>query len=180
VHAGDVSIIKLPQARYLIVAAASAGIKIETRLAAAATPSAETLWDSLDIAAGIPNVYTATQEQFVPQAVNFDLIGALSFNKGCYPGQEIVARAHYLGRVKQRMVRARLHASEMPVPGDKLFSQRYGDQASGMIVRALHMATDDHEVLAVVQSADIDRGGVHWRAPDGPLLQIESLPYPVN
>lgn len=180
VHNDDVSVIKLPEARYLIVAALSAAAAVEARLAAAAAVCAETLWDALDVAAGIPNIYAATQDQFVPQAVNLDLIGALSFNKGCYTGQEIVARAHYLGRVKQRMVRARLPANEMAAPGDKLFSEPYGEQASGMIVSASDAKAENREVLAVVQSGNIDKGGVHWRTPDGPTLQIVSLPYRVT
>lgn len=179
VHSDDVAVIKLPQTRYLIVTASSAAATIEARLAAAAAVSADTLWDALDIAAGIPNVYAATQDQFVPQAVNLDLIGALSFNKGCYTGQEIVARAHYLGRVKQRMVRGYLPASDMAAPGDKLYSEPYGEQASGMIVSASNTNPENREVLAVVQSGNIDKGGVHWQTPDGPALQIVPLPYRV-
>jgi tRNA-modifying protein YgfZ len=179
VHGNGVSVFKLPRERYLIAATLSQAGAIETRLAAAAAGSAETLWAAFDIAAGIPNVYLATQEQFVPQAVNFDLIGALSFNKGCYPGQEIVARTHYLGRVKQRMVRGRLQSDQTPAPGDKLFSEPYGEQASGMIVNALRMPAGNHEVLAVVQSDNIAKGAVHWQTSNGPQLEILPLPYPV-
>ena len=180
VHGDGLSIVKLPHERYLLVAADAVGARVQSTLAAAATAGGDALWSALDIAAGIPNVYTATQEQFVPQAVNFDLIDALSFTKGCYPGQEIVARAHYLGRVKQRMVRAQVHAQETPAPGDKLFSEPFGNQASGMIVSALHSDIGNHEVLAVVQHSNLDKGSVHWRTPDGPQLRIVPLPYPVE
>lgn len=180
VHGNGLSALKLPQERFLLVAAESASAMVQSTLAAAGTDGGDALWPALDIAAGIPTVYAATQEQFVPQAVNFDLIGALSFTKGCYPGQEIVARAHYLGRVKQRMIRARVEASEAPAPGDKLFSAPYGDQASGMIVSTLRASADNHEVLAVVQSSNLDKGGVHWRSADGPQLHRMPLPYPVE
>lgn len=180
VHGDDVALLKLPQARYLIVASASAAASVESRLTSAAAANAESLWTGLDIAAGIANIHPATQEQFVPQALNFDLIAALSFNKGCYPGQEIVARTHYLGRVKQRMVRAQLQTHGTPAPGDKLYSASFADQASGMIVNAIGTHPDKHDVLAVVQCADIGKGGVHWQTPDGPELQIVPLPYPVN
>lgn len=180
VHGDNVTVLKLPQARYLLVATMPAAGAVESKLAAAAASNSETLWTGLDIAAGIANVYPATQEQFVPQAVNFDLIAALSFDKGCYPGQEIVARTHYLGRVKQRMVRAQLQTHSMPAPGDKLYSPSYPDQASGMIVSAAVSDSDKRDVLAVVQCADIGKGGVHWQTPDGPELQIVPLPYPVT
>jgi len=179
-HGENATIIKLPENRFLIVAVPSASGKIEAQLGAAAPGAAESLWTALDIQAGIPTVVAATQEQFVPQAVNFDLIGAVRFDKGCYPGQEIVARAHYLGKVKQRMVRARLASRETPAAGDKLFSAAFGDQASGMIVSSVNSGQDRHEVLAVIQSTDIDQSTVHWKSPQGVVLQQMPLPYPVT
>ena len=180
VHGEGVSVLKQPLGRYLIVASMSEAGRIEATLAAAATGASETLWSALDLEAGIPTVVTATQEQFVPQAVNFDLIGAVSFDKGCYPGQEIVARTHYLGKVKQRMVRARLHSAETPVAGDKLYSAAYGDQASGMIISAVSVDSDNHEVLAVVQTSSIEKADLHWKTPNGPALDIVSLPYALD
>jgi folate-binding protein YgfZ len=122
-------------------------------------------------------VVAATQEQFVPQTVNFDFIGAVSFDKGCYPGQEIVARTHYLGKPKQRMVRAQVVSELMPQAGDKLYSTAFGDQASGMIVNAVTVGTNRHDVLAVVQTSSIDNADVHWKSPDSPALEITALPY---
>ena len=176
-------VLMLPVQRYLIVATLAQAPRIEAALAAAATESPETLWSALDIEAGIPSVVAATQEQFVPQTVNFDLIGAVSFDKGCYPGQEIVARAHYLGKVKQRMVRARVIANVaqgVPKAGDKLYSELYGDQASGMIVAAVAADSGGYDVLAVIQASSIEKSDVHWQAPDGPALEIKPLPYAVK
>ena len=187
----DITVIRLPVQRYLIVAAAADAGRVEALLTAAASASPTTLWNAWDIEAGIPVVLPATQEQFVPQTVNFDLIGAVSFDKGCYPGQEIVARTHYLGRVKQRMVRARLvpgSANSAPAPGDKLYTAAFGDQASGMIVAAV-AAGDACDVLAVVPTAltaltaptgATDSASVHWLSPTGPALEILPLPYPVE
>lgn len=180
VHGEAVSVLKLPVKRYLVVATLAHAERVETQLTARASCGPDSLWTALDIAAGIPNVYSTTQEQFIPQTVNFDLIDALSYTKGCYPGQEIVARAHYLGRIKQRMVRARLLCDQTPTPGDKLYAQPYGEQASGMVVSALSHSPGNHELLAVVQSANVAGGAVHWSAPDGPALEILSLPYPVG
>ncbi len=187
----DITVIRLPVQRYLIVAAAADAGRVEAVLAPAAAASPATLWDAWDIEAGIPSVVTATQEQFVPQTVNFDLIGAVSFDKGCYPGQEIVARTHYLGRVKQRMVRARIVASNAPAAGDKLYSATFGDQASGMIVAAAatdvaaDTATDVdcnavYDVLAVVQNNTAENAAMHWQSPTGPVLDIQPLPYAVK
>jgi folate-binding protein YgfZ len=183
-HTSNISVLQLPVNRYLIVAPVSESAQVEAALGAAASATAETLWSALDIEAGIPVVVAATQEQFVPQTVNFDLINAVSFDKGCYPGQEIVARTHYLGKgkSKQRMVRARIAANatnETPAPGDKLYSPPFGDQACGMIVAAIHANDKNYDVLAVVQTSTMTSDNVQWKTTDGPTLQIEPLPYAV-
>ncbi len=180
VHHENVSALMLPVQRYLVVAALADAPRIEAALTAAAAASPATLWDALDIEAGIPSVVAATQEQFVPQTVNFDLINALSFDKGCYPGQEIVARTHYLGRVKQRMVRARITAASAPAAGDKLYTEAFGGQASGMIVAAVAASIGAYDVLAVIQTGSLDKSAVHWQSPSGPALEIQPLPYAVT
>ena len=178
-----ITVLKLPVNRCLIVTSAAEAATMETALTQAATAAPESLWSTLDIEAGIPTVFAATQEQFVPQAVNFDFIGAVSFDKGCYPGQEIVARTHYLGKSKQRMVRAHIASvdgADIPQAGDKLYTAAFGDQASGMIVNAVTTDSQRHEVLAVVQTSSIDTADVHWKAVDGPSLVIAALPYSVK
>lgn len=164
----NVRTIALPHDRYLMVLPhrGAAGIK-------AAAPG---VWEWLDIAAGIPLIVPATQEQFVPQMVNLDLIGALSYSKGCYPGQEIVARTHYLGKLKQRMFRAKLAAPA--TAGDKLYCAELGDQAAGMIVTAA-AAGAGHEVLAVLQTAHAQSSPYHLGSLQGPQLTLLPLPYAV-
>lgn len=180
VHGDDLSVLKLPPNRYLIVATKGKAAAVESTLTQSATATAESLWTALDIEAGIPTVVTATQEQFVPQSVNFDFIGAVSFDKGCYPGQEIVARTHYLGKPKQRMVRAQVTSQTPPQPGDKVYASAFGDQAAGMIVTSVTVDEHHHEVLAVVQTSSIDTAEAHWKSLDGPALKIVALPYPVK
>ena len=180
-HQDGATLIHLPVARYLLAVAPAKAVRVDASLAAQAPVSPSTLWDTLDIEAGIPGVWPATQEQFVPQTVNFDLIGAVSFDKGCYPGQEIVARTHYLGKLKQRMVRARIATGESPAPGDKLFSAPFGPQASGMIVSASAAAqAGEHDVLAVVQTSALENEAVHWQSPAGPVLRMTPLPYSIK
>ena len=182
-HNDGITAIRLPAQRYLIVTDNTAAAGIETALALQAAASPPTLWAALDIEAGIATIVTATQEVFVPQMVNFDLIHALSFSKGCYPGQEIVARTRYLGKIKQRMLRARVLmevADKSPAAGDKLYAATFGEQACGTIVSATPSADKLYDVLAVVHIAEIADTEVHWQSPDGPVLRFGDLPYPVT
>src|SRR5207253_4572292 len=135
------------------------------------------MWSALDVEAGIPVITPKTQEQYVPQMVNLDLIGAVSYSKGCYPGQEIVARTYYLGRVKQRMHRVKAPESVIPQIGDRLYSDEYGaEQASGAIV---NVAADEREALAVLYTSSVARG-MHYGALDGPIVELLALPYSLD
>ena len=136
-------------------------------------------WDWHLLRAGIPVILPATQEEFVPQMVNFELVGGVSFKKGCYPGQEIVARTQYLGKPKRRMYLAHLTSATPPQPGDALFSADMGDQASGLIINAAPAPEGGYDVLAVIQTASAAAGPIHWKSPDGPVLQLGELPYAV-
>lgn len=159
-----VTVIQLPSQRYLaILPRAQAGM----------TDGGDA-WTGLDIAAGIPIILPATQEEFVPQMVNLDLIGGLSYTKGCYPGQEIVARTHYLGKLKQRMCRASVAAPA--APGDKLYCAELGEQSGGMIVNSAGGADGRFDVLAVLQTAHA-RAGWHLGSLQGPALELAALPY---
>ena len=103
-------LIRLEQERFLLVLEPAAAPAIWQALAARCTAVGSGCWEWLDIRAGIPWIGSATQEQFVPQMANMELIGGVSFKKGCYPGQEIVARTQYLGQLKRRMVLARIES----------------------------------------------------------------------
>ena len=78
-------------------------------------------WNASDIEAKIPNVFKETQEKFIPQSLNLDLINAVNFKKGCYTGQEIVARTHYLGKPKRRMYLGSISTSNPPNLADEIF-----------------------------------------------------------
>ncbi len=132
-------------------------------------------WTRLMIASGEGWVVAATQEQFVPQMINFDVQGGISFKKGCYPGQEIVARAHYRGAVKRRMYRATVDA--LAKPGDPVFSGDAGGQECGSVVLAAPSETGASELLAVAQMQSREQDDVRLGAADGPRLRFASLPY---
>lgn len=180
VHAGGVTVIHLPAGRYEIVVPRDRTQSMLAALSAGAEKAGPDHWDWLDIRAGIPTILPATQEAFVPQMVNLDLIGGVSFEKGCYPGQEIVARMHYRGTLKQRMVLANIALDEPPQPGEKLYSPDFGEQACGTIVNAARSPEGGHDLLASIQIASAAKGDVHWKSPGGPAIKLLSLPYNVT
>ena len=144
---------------------------------AAVLPVSEPAWSLLDIAAGIPWVTMPTREEFVAQMLNLDLIGGISFTKGCYPGQEIIARTHYLGKIKRRMYRVQF--SCQCNSGSALYSPATGDQAIGMVVMAARNQDGLYEGLAVISSASWD-DGVFADSDYQYALEKLSLPYALN
>ncbi len=140
------------------------------------------VWDWLEIREGIPAIFNATQEHFIPQMVNLDIIGGVSFKKGCYPGQEIVARTRYLGKIKRRMYLAHLDidSSQDIAAGDSLFGTDTSDQACGMIAHAAPAPAGGVDVLAVIQTSSVEAGPIHWKTLSGPQLVILPLPYSIT
>jgi len=112
----------------------------------ASEPAARVAWECADIAAGLPQVYTATSETFVAQMLNLDLLGAIAFDKGCYTGQEIIARAHYRGRVKRRMQRWHNLSGHRLQPGQAV---QTADGRSLIVVRSVSDGPGSQELLAV-------------------------------
>ena len=140
-----------------------------------ATPVGAPVWDWLRLNAGIPMIVAATQEQFVPQMVNLEVIGGVSFQKGCYPGQEIVARSQYLGKLKRRMFLA--HVDAAAAPGDSLYSADIEGQATGTVVNAAPAPAGGFDVLAVAQVESANTQTLHLKAADGAALTLKPLPY---
>jgi hypothetical protein len=173
------SVIKVGDARFQVNTTAQQAQALWQKLGTEARPAGSPCWDWLNIRAGIPFILPQTQEEFVPQMVNFDLVGGVNFKKGCYPGQEIVARMRYLGKLKRRMYLAHVDGGSAPQPGNELFSADMEGQASGMIVNAAPAPDGGYDVLAVVQAASHDAHPVHLGAPDGARLQFHPLPYPL-
>ncbi|MDP3420889.1 MAG: folate-binding protein [Thiobacillus sp.] len=139
------------------------------------TPVGAPVWDWLRLNAGIPMIVAATQEQFVPQMVNLEVIGGVSFQKGCYPGQEIVARSQYLGKLKRRMFLA--HVDAEAAPGDSLYSADIEGQATGTVVNAAPAPAGGFDVLAVAQVESAKSHTLHLKTADGAALQLKPLPY---
>jgi tRNA-modifying protein YgfZ len=169
-------VIALPEQRYQLLIAADAALALWQQLAdAGIVAAAESLWRLSDIRAGAPWITAATQEAFVAQMANMDLIGGVSFTKGCYPGQEIVARTQYLGKLKRRMYRASMTAEHVEA-GQDVFSSEMNGQASGKVMLSAPTGQGGWEVLLVAQIASLEHG-LHLGSVDGPLLEILDLPY---
>lgn len=172
-----VEVTRLPIERYLILSSAERAGEVRTELARNAACCDESGWRGLDVEAGIPVVTAESQEKYVPQMVNLDLIGGVSYTKGCYPGQEIVARTHYLGQQKQRMYRIRVPGTETLAVGDSLYSAAFGEQASGAILYPGALTSDSREALAVIQRRSVEDASVHLNSPEGPRIELLTLPY---
>ncbi len=124
---------------------------------------------------GIVQVVPGTQEEFVPQMANYELVGGVSFKKGCYPGQEIVARTQYRGILKKRAVRVR---SASPLaPGDSVYSDAFGDQSAGTVANVAPSPEGGFEALVVAQLEAIAKADLRHGSLAGPPLPIEPLPY---
>ncbi len=175
----DVAIYRLPGSvpRLQVLGPEARVRSLRQKVAHELEVGAEWMWSLLDIRAGIPQIVPETTELFVPQMVNLDLVDGVSFKKGCYPGQEIVARMHYLGKLKQRMIRAEVTARARPEPGSKLYSPEYGEQSAGTVLQTERTGSDRFELLAVVQIAAYRKGALLLGAAAGPVLQPKPLPY---
>ena len=171
------SLIRISDTRFQINAAVQQAQMLWAELSTGARPTGSGCWDWLNIRSGIPVILPQTQEQFVAQMANLDLINGVSFKKGCYPGQEIVARTQYLGKLKRRMYLAHIDSDGSPQAGDELFSADMEGQASGMLANAAAAPAGGYDVLAVLQSSSRETQTVHWKSLQGAALQFLPLPY---
>lgn len=170
-----ISVIRLGDTRFQINTSAQYATELWSKLRTKARPVGAPCWGWLNIRSGIPVIVPGTQEEFVPQMANLDMIGGISFKKGCYPGQEIVARMHYLGKLKRRMYLAHLACPDAPQAGDELFSADMEGQASGMIANAAPAPNGGYDILAVIQTASVESSTVRTAA--GIALEFLTLPY---
>jgi folate-binding protein YgfZ len=164
--------------RYLWITSGETGVKALPALRETLQLGGNAAWHLAGIHAGVPQVTPPTQEQFVPQMVNFELIGGVNFKKGCYPGQEIVARSQYLGKLKRRMVLATLPNAAAQA-GDEIFSSIDPDQPSGMIVNAAPNGQGGADALVEIKLAALEHEVRHGSA-GGTQLSFVPLPYAID
>ena len=171
--ATEVVTFQYAEGREVIAAPAAAWRAISGLSLSRPNPHAWQEWLAADIADGLPQVFAATSEQFIPQMLNVDLVDGVSFTKGCYTGQEIVARTHHLGRVKRRTLRYVLPSGEAPAPLSNLLLED-GAKAADVLMTA--QLPDRIELLAVT---NLEAAGRPLRTPDGRVAEPRALPYAV-
>ena len=151
----------------------------------ASSEDAQILWRSLEVMSAIPRIVAATQDQFVPQMVNFESVYGVDFKKGCYPGQEIVARSQYRGVIKRRLQLAHCPIDQLvnapTSPGSEIFHADDPSQPAGMVVlSAPSIANTRRMDFQIEIKTELQAGGTfHLGAPDGPILMLDQLPYPL-
>lgn len=150
-------------------------------LAEVACPTGPGAWSLLDIQAGVPTVGRDTTDTFVPQMLNWDALAGISFTKGCYTGQEIVARTQYLGKIKRRLYRARLRGTVDVRPAMPLVvAEAQATRTVGQVVNAEPQPGGSWDLLAVIATEEAGRATVHLPDTSGPALELLALPYPLD
>jgi folate-binding protein YgfZ len=174
-RAGDLHVIALASEstqRYLVLAPADQLSALWQRYKTALSRADSQFWQLLNIQAGLPEVSLQTQEMFIPTMLNLEPLGGIHYEKGCYPGQEVVARMHYLGKLKRRMYRAAI-AAEPPAPGTAV-NDSTGAEA-GQVVTAAPASDNGSELLVVCR---IEKAAQDTLNIDGHALEFLDLPYP--
>ena len=170
--AGTGTTIRLDAQRFIVIADAAAATALYDRLAGVARPAGVPVWHWLDIEAGIVLVTADTKEEFVPQMVNFDKIGGVSFHKGCYPGQEVVARAQYLGKIKRHLYQIRTNGPM--VAGGSLFLAGKSEQPCGLIANTAPAPDGLFAALAVIkEEATADE--MHLKIPGVDVTSVKAV-----
>jgi folate-binding protein YgfZ len=164
--------------RYLWLASPDAATAALPALSAQLALGGNAAWHLSAIHAGVPQVTLATQEQFVPQMINLELLGGVNFKKGCYPGQEIVARSQYLGKLKRRTALASVENAAARA-GDEVFSVADPDQPCGMVVNAAPNGAGGADVLVEMKLAALEEK-VHLGSAGGTPLRFLPMPYPLD
>jgi len=180
-HGDGLTVIRLPdrRPRVLLVGRLDLLATFWTHSAASLRPASSTAWDLLNIEAAQPQVFTETRDKFLPQMLNLDLLGGLSFSKGCYPGQEVIARLKYRAQLKQRLYIGRADTGEVPAPGTRLAVQG-SDMSAGEIVMAAPHPEGGVMCTAVVQIELATTNRVHVGSHSGPLIRFSPPPYNVT
>ncbi len=161
--------------RWIWAGTVSAATSFWQQQASGLPPAPAALWRWSEIMAGLPQVIEATREQFVPQMINFELVGGVNFRKGCYPGQEIVARSQYLGKLKRRTLLA-MTDDASAAAGIEVFAEADPDQPCGMIVNA-ERGPDGRIACLVELKMELAESVVHIGSTNGTPLVFTALPY---
>ncbi|MGE8361374.1 YgfZ/GcvT domain-containing protein [Pseudomonas sp.] len=170
--------VRLADGRAELWATAADRDRLQQALAAELAEAPLNAWLLAQVRAGVGQVLGETRELFIPQMLNLQALGAVSFKKGCYTGQEIVARMQYLGKLKRRLYRLKLDDQRMPDPATELFSPVHGSSVGEVVLAA--RGESGIELLAVLQEDAVTDGRVFLGAPQGQPLVLLDLPYTLD
>jgi tRNA-modifying protein YgfZ len=135
-------------------------------------------WHWGDVQSAIAHIETATTDQFVPQMLNYELVQGVDFKKGCYPGQEVVARSQYRGTTKRRSL---LFTCDAPVAvGQEIFHSEDAGQPAGMVLNAAQVTGQPMSLLATVKLAALNSGSLHLGSATGAVIQASPMPYDIS
>ena len=168
-------------ARIEFMSSTQSGIQLWNALSSQCNKVPSKEWALMDIRNGTPSIHIETSEQFIPQMLNLDLIGAISFKKGCYTGQEIIARSHYLGKQKRRLFLLQSSSGIAPIPGLDIFFEGKA-QPAGKVINAATTCEGNHELLAVVKAQEEvqkQTKALYLEPENGKKLRLLSLPYAI-
>ncbi len=151
-------------------------LRIRAQAAPASYDAAQiAAWNALEISSGIARLSAAVSEAFVPQMLNYESVGGVNFKKGCYPGQEVVARSQFRGTLKRR---GYIATSDAPLQaGQEVFDSRESEQPCGMVAQAAPHPAGGFIAVVSMQIAALSSPALHAGAADGPLLSLQALPY---
>ncbi len=178
----QISLQKLPGTvdRYEIFGPYSDAMTSWNKLKTNCQPAGQAAWDLQRINAAIPEITSNIVDAFVPQMLNLQLINAVNFQKGCYPGQEIVARTKYLGKLKKRLYLAEITTQNPITVGTDLYESGDNQQSIGKIVSSAATATNTYHVLAVLRISATENQPICLLDKSGPSINILELPYNIE
>ncbi len=178
----NISIIRIPgpHPRFQIVGPAKEIKSLNNKLGTFVKEVSTNAWQLLDIHAAIPVIKLANVEAFVPQMLNLQAIDGLSFKKGCYPGQEVVARMQYLGKLKRRMYLVHNDDETIAQPGDSIFVHGDEPRKTGVVVIAQPAADGGSDLLIVVEIESAENQTLHQHESKASPLTLKPLPYPLD
>jgi len=169
---GDASLVHLypadGQARALWVAPANQPAPDGAALEPAA-------WQWTDVRSGVALLSAPVAEAFVPQMLNYESVGGVNFKKGCYPGQEVVARSQFRGTLKRRAFIA--HADGELTVGQEIFQATQPEQPAGLVAQAAPAPAGGWDAIVSLQLSAVEAGDLHAGSPAGPVLRLVQLPY---
>lgn len=178
VHHNELLALRLSDGRAELWVPASQAAAVQTQLDNQLPQAPLNDWLLAQVRAGVGQVMGSTRELFIPQMINLQALGGVSFKKGCYTGQEIVARMQYLGKLKRRLYRLSLADPQIPEPGTPLFSPVHNSSVGEVVLAA--RSAKAVELLAVLQDDAAQDGRIHLGSAEGSTLSVLDLPYTLD